>query len=154
MWRRGLPEARQSGMRGLCRVLLLRLWGRRRPSSSHEAAEITVFMILHTNFPRAERKKIGRTQGTKNLKRGFSLRLPRYYLPTCPLCKQTTVLYFCSCVLYLMLCVFLFFFWLAPGELPVEAQFTEFQQGARGASLVTNNRPRWCANIEAVYIGP
>jgi hypothetical protein len=27
-------------------------------------------------------------------------------------------------------------YWLAPGELPVEAQFTEFQQGARGASLV------------------
>ena len=41
--------------------------------------------------------------------------------------------------------------WLAPGELPVEAQFTEFQQGARGASLVTNNRPRWCANIETAY---
>jgi hypothetical protein len=32
--------------------------------------------------------------------------------------------------------------WLAPGELPVEAQFTELQQGARGASLVTNSRPR------------
>jgi hypothetical protein len=44
--------------------------------------------------------------------------------------------------------------WLAPGELPVEAQFTGFQQGARGASLVTNNRPRWCADIETGYIGP
>ena len=44
---------------------------------------------------------------------------------------------------------------LAPGELPVEAQFTEFQQGARvfGASLVTNNRPRWYANIETEYMG-
>jgi hypothetical protein len=46
------------------------------------------------------------------------------------------------------------FFWLAPGELPVEAQFTEFQQGARGASLVANNRPKWYANIETGYIGP
>ena len=43
--------------------------------------------------------------------------------------------------------------WLAPGELLVEAQFTEFQQEARGASLVTNNRPRWCANIETEDIG-
>ena len=39
-------------------------------------------------------------------------------------------------------------YWLAPGELPMEAQFTEFQQGARRASLVTNNRPGWYANIE------
>jgi len=44
-------------------------------------------------------------------------------------------------------------YWLAPGELLVEAQLTEFQQGARGVSLVTNNRPRWCANIETEYIG-
>jgi hypothetical protein len=46
-------------------------------------------------------------------------------------------------------------YWLAPGELPVEAQFTEFQQGAHGASLVTINRPRWCANIviETEYMG-
>ena len=45
-------------------------------------------------------------------------------------------------------------YWLAPGELPVEAQFSGFQQGARGASLVTNNRPRWCADIETGYKGP
>ena len=32
------------------------------------------------------------------------------------------------------------FFWLAPGELHGEAQFTEVAQGARGASLVTDNR--------------
>ena len=35
----------------------------------------------------------------------------------------------------------------------MEAQFTEFQQGACGAGLVTNNRPRWCANIETEDIG-
>ena len=41
-----------------------------------------------------------------------------------------------------------------PGEPPVEAQFTGFQQGARGAGLVTSNMPRRCANIETEYIGP
>jgi hypothetical protein len=34
----------------------------------------------------------------------------------------------------------------------MEAQFKESQQGARGAGLVTNNRPRWYANSETGYI--
>jgi hypothetical protein len=36
---------------------------------------------------------------------------------------------------------------LAPGEFPVEAQFTGFQQGARGATLDANNRPSWREKI-------
>jgi hypothetical protein len=36
---------------------------------------------------------------------------------------------------------------------PWKRSLRKFQQGARGASLVSNNRPRWCADIEAEYIG-
>jgi hypothetical protein len=38
------------------------------------------------------------------------------------------------------------------GELPVEAQFAEFQQGAREASLVTSSRPRWYGAHRAVNL--